>query len=84
MKTLKLWYKVLTERFLSECLLLGLSVFVLVLLSLMAQAYDHSFVVQEPRVAILVVDIALCVLIVGWSIGRLVRTFRRSRRPYAS
>ena len=84
MKNLKLWYKVFTEHFLSEILLLGISVFVLLLLSLMAHTYDHSFVVQETHVAILVADIVLCVLITGWSIGRLVRTFRRGRRSDAS
>lgn len=60
---------------LAHCLLIGVSVAFLVHLGLIW--HQSSVTIQEPRVSILVVEIALFISIIGLALFNLIKSTRR-------
>ena len=71
--------KKLVKSFVSDTLLLGFSLVMLLIFILILLSPNHILVVEESNLVILGFEIALCVFSVSWAAYRIVIALRRGR-----
>ena len=67
------------KKFLSDTLLLGFSLVMLLIFILILLSPNHILVVEESNLVILGFEIAMCVFSVSWAGYRIVIALRRGR-----
>jgi len=71
--------KKLVKSFVSDTLLLGFSLVMLLIFILILLSPNHILVVEESNLVILGFEIAMCVFSVSWAGYRIVIALRRGR-----